>query len=142
MPPIDERKRALDFLISEANGWRSRVSGLVRQAANSPALQAGTLLVFVPQVGAVPDHWIPATNLTGGTATGILMYPMIANPGAIADSEAAIIVRDCEVAEPYLEWATWTDAERAAAAASLSLNHVIVRKGVLRDQVVMPPIFP
>jgi hypothetical protein len=140
MPPIDERKRALDFLISEANGWRSRMAALVSQAANTPALQAGTLLI---PPGAVGQPWTVATPATGGTAEGILMYPMVANTTAAAViSEAAIIVRDAEVAEPYLDWAAWTDAQRDAAAVNLSLNHVIVRKGVLRDQVVLPPVFP
>jgi hypothetical protein len=171
MPPLQEPPRALEFLFSEANGYRSREKVVIKGDALGPPpvatrvpLLPGTLLYpemdYTPVPPVPTGYHLPVSalgfNLGAGTAAdpgaqatrvnAILMYPADARSG---DVEAAAIVRDAEVNDAYLIYAlattvgtAFTQDEIDAVAAALLQNNVIVRLGVLAEGLAVPPIEP
>lgn len=156
MPPIQEPPRALEFLFSEANGYRSRekvviagpgVVGSLPPAATRIPLLPGTLLYPMLVAGAPNGYHLPVTIGTQSSdVNAILMYPVDARDG---DVEAAVIIRDAEVNDAYLLYAIattagtpFTQAEIDAANGALRANSVIVRLGVLAQALANPPIEP
>jgi hypothetical protein len=155
MPPILEPPRALEFIYSEANGYRSREKVVIKQpvgAANQVALWPGTLLYPELDPASVPPNQPTGLHLpviAGGeidNVNAILMYPVDPRAGNV---EAAAFVRDGEVNDAYLVYAFATTAGTAftpaqvtdAVAALLNMN-VIVRLGVLAEALANPPIEP
>jgi head decoration protein D len=147
MPPIDERPRALDFIVSEANGHRSREAVVLTGDANAAVLMPGALLMPDPLPANI-GNFIPATGAgaTAGNVSAILMYPADIRDGPV---EVAIIIRQAEVNAGYLLYydhdaagAIWTPAQIASANASLNDNTVIVRRGIPAESLVAPVPFP
>jgi hypothetical protein len=167
MPPITEPPRALEFIFSEANGYRSREKVVIGQPAAgalSVPLLPGTLLYPEMDAQSPPEPtgvhlpvtqlgFTPGDGLTPGTlgdqatrVNAILMYPVDPRAGQV---EAAAFVRDGEVNDAYLLYAIattvgtpFTDDEILAATAALRNNGVIVRLGVLEEALANPPIEP
>ena len=81
--------RLVDFILSEANGQRSRENAVVTQAGAE--VKSGTLLAklasgkYVPYVNGDAD---------AGVAAAILYTHL---PSATGDTKAVIFTRDCEV---------------------------------------------
>jgi hypothetical protein len=145
MATIQEKPRAWQFLLSKAEpGYRSLENIVLAQgAADAIVLEAGTLLM-ADTTGA-PGTYIPAT------AAGATAQQINAILGAAADTragpvEAAAIVRDAEVIDAYLLFYESNTAgapiDRDEAIASLELNNIHVRKGVLAESIVVPPPNP
>jgi Bacteriophage lambda head decoration protein D len=159
MPPLDQAPKALDFIYSEANGWRSREKGVI-----AAPLVAGTAVPYLPgtflwrDLTGPPVGGAPPTNANYGKyyavtlaaqipqIAGLLMYPTDSRDG---DVEAAVFVRDGEVNDAYLIYAfalqggvEFSAQEIFDANAQIELNNVRVRQGVLSSSVVVPPIAP
>jgi head decoration protein D len=149
MPPIQEAPRALDFIVSEANGWRSREKAVLSQQIDAVVLMPGTLLIpeadYTDPANPVnfTGNHIPATALLVDFTNAILCYPADTRAG---DVEAAVIIRDAEVNSAYLLYNESTVAGLPIppdqANAALSNNGIIVRAGVLAQSLVAPPIDP
>jgi Bacteriophage lambda head decoration protein D len=160
MPTIQEPPRALDFIFSEANGWRSRHT--VRLLGNPAAIvyMPGTLLypqgaeltnplptgLYLPITVAPPAGGGATPTPPYQLATAILMYPADVRDG---DVEAAVIIRDAEVNDAFLLYyeqtaaeLAFTDVQRAEINAGLRMNGIIVRAGVLKESLVAPPVAP
>jgi Bacteriophage lambda head decoration protein D len=160
MPPLDQAPKALDFIYSEANGWRSREKGVIGEPlapATAVPYLPGTFL-WRDLTGPPPTPGAPPVNPNFGKyypvtlaahmnqISAILMYPTDTRDG---DVEAAIFVRDGEVNDGYLIYAyaiqggaEFAQADIDTANAQMGLNDVIVRQGVLSSSVVTPPIAP
>lgn len=119
-----ESRRALAFLLSEANGNRSRETITVVSGAG--VLEAGTVLGKISASGKYTPS--PATGADGSeTAFAVLAYGVDATS---ADVPAAVIVaRDAEVKAPELAYAASVDdaTKRAAKAAQLAAVGIMVR---------------
>jgi hypothetical protein len=96
MTTLTEGKHALEFLLSEATGDRSREQVTISSAAG--ALVAGTLLGKITSGGEYIAY--DADSVDGSeTAVAILAYNV---PDSAADQKATVFVRDCEVIESEL----------------------------------------
>ena len=156
MPPIQEQPRALDFVFSEANGWRSRERVVIRTplvAGTAIPLVPGTLLY--PELNATDQptgFYLPVTVLGLDPAdeiprvTCILGYWTDNRDGPV---EATVIMRQAEVNSGYLIYALSTTAgtdftqnQIDVANAALLNNGIIVRQGVLAESLVAPRPLP
>jgi Bacteriophage lambda head decoration protein D len=117
---LEEQKWFADFLISEANLYRSRDTLNVTRGAL--ALEPGTLLTAA---GGTPAG-------TGNDVGAILMQAVPAGAGAM---RAVCIVRDAEVNDAYLKYGTLpTNAVNNALATA----RIFVRPGVLAQSIATP----
>jgi hypothetical protein len=121
MPPIKEGSRKADFMISEANDWRSRDQVTVTVPANG--LPAGAVLGQVTATKKFVRH-NPAAGDGSETAAGLLFEPLT-EPG---DTPATNLARDAEVLGAHLTYADGaTPAQIEATKADLAARGVIVR---------------
>lgn len=121
MTVLTEGKRAADFIVSEANGARSRD---VITIAQSAALQPGTVL---GKITATAKYVAldPAANTGAETAAGIL-YAAADATGA--DVRQTAILRDAEVNGAELAWPDGiTAGQKTAAVADLAALGIIIR---------------
>lgn len=121
MAVLIEGKHNADFIVSEANGARSRDAVTVAQSA---ALKPGTVLGKLTASGkyAALD---PAANTGAETAIGLLYAAADATD---ADAGAVAILRDAEVNGAELAWPEGiTPEQKAIAIAALAIRGIIVR---------------
>lgn len=115
----------LEFLISEANGQRSREQ--VTLLAAQGDLVPGTVLAKVTATGKYVPYDDDANGTTAGVgiAAGILCY---AAPNNAADQQVTIIARDAEIKSAALTWEASNDStEKAAGLADLASIGIIAR---------------
>ncbi|WP_135469823.1 head decoration protein [Crenalkalicoccus roseus] len=120
MAVLTEPRHAGEFIVSEANGSRSR-DAIVTATGT---LEAGTVLGRITSSG---KYVILAPGASDGsqTAAGIL-YEAVSG----TDQKAVAVVRDAEVSGPGLVWpGSITGPQKATAIAQLAALGVIVRNG-------------
>lgn len=120
MAPVTMGKLSAEFLISEANDYRSRDE--VTVDATGGALEPGTILGIVTASGKYVRH--NAAGVDGSqTEAGILMVAI----GAVEDTRT-VIARDAEVSESDLTYEVGADAAQVAASnAALASLGIVVR---------------
>lgn len=127
MAPVTEGKRTAEFLVSEANGHRSREEVTVTVAANT-TVPAGRIMgritatgKYVPQVAAGTDN--------GTREPAAILYANVTNDtGDAADFTATIVARDAEVEGAALTYDPAANAGAIATAnADLAAFGLIVR---------------
>jgi hypothetical protein len=117
MPVLNETRHPAEFILSEANGERSRGAG---SFADPTTILAG-------QVCDTADGitFTPITDATKGKAIAIYGG---ATTGAGTTLKVAMLVRDSEVNGNALTFfAGAVQADKNAVAALLAANHIIVR---------------
>lgn len=116
-----EGRHAAEFILSEANGARSRENGTLNTGQN---LTAGTVL----QLTGTKLTAFTATAATDGTpdpaAVGILLYDTDATD---ADVACSYLARDAEVNLKLLTYPDDSTAEADGTANSLKLLGIICR---------------
>lgn len=120
MATLTEGRHAGEFIVSEANGARSREAMTI----DAGSLEAGTVLGRVTATG---KYVALAPGSEGGSeaAAGILYAAVDATA---ADAEGVAIVRDAEVNGAELTWpAGISGSDKTAAVAALAALGVIVR---------------
>lgn len=125
MATYNEPARPLEFLISEANGQRSREQ--VTLTASQGDLVPGTVLAKVTATGNyVPyDDDANAGTPGAGVALAILCY---AAPNSASTQAITVIARDAEVYASELTWEASNDTtEKNAGIADLAAVGIIVR---------------
>jgi hypothetical protein len=115
MATLTEARRTGEFIISEANGTRSREEIVI--AAAAAALTAGTVLGKITASGKYVAYNNAAAD--GSEVAAGVLYTAVAD--SAADQPAVMICRDAEVAEIFL---TGSDAGGKNDLAALG---VIVR---------------
>lgn len=123
MTTLTEGRHAAEFVLSEANGGRSRESVTVGAGAD---LKAGTVVGIETASGEYLAS--PATGSTGEeTAVAVLLYD--ANAASAAVDNVAVIARDAEVNGNILAYDASVDTapEIAAKATQLAAVGIIVR---------------
>lgn len=116
--------RAEEFILSEANGSRSREDGTV---ASGRSLTAGTL---VQDNGSGKLVASDGNLNTDGTVTTAVKGILLADVDATsADTAGAYLARDAEVKDAFLTYPTESTAggEKDACQASLADLGIIVR---------------
>lgn len=123
MPPLTQNmRRTGHYIVSEANGHRSREVGVI--ASGSGKLEAGTVL---GQVTATKKFKPLAPAATDGTQTAAAILFEGCDATA-ADVRRTITARDCEVQAAVLAWpAGITDPQKTAALAALAALGIAAR---------------
>lgn len=96
MATLTEGKRTADFLVSEANGYRSRESGVIDTGVTG-TIAPGTVVGIVTATG----HY---ATYNPGNADGSETVAGVLYEGGEADDERTVIVRDAEVRASDLTW--------------------------------------
>lgn len=121
IPVLNETAHPAEFIVSEANGRRSRDVVTVAAAADLPP---GTVVGRITASGKVV-RLAPAADNGSEDAYGVLLYPAAA---ASADDKVTAIVRDAELNGTMLAWpAGISGPDKAAAIAALEARGLIVR---------------
>ena len=115
MVTFTEGRHAAEFILSEANGHRSRENGTLLSGEN---LAAGTVLMFAGTKLVAYE-----VDTTGSAAAGVLIDAVDASDG---DMPCAYIARDAEVNVNLLTGPGDTDGD-AEMVASLALLGIIAR---------------
>lgn len=119
---LTEARRTGEFILSEANGTRSREAVTIAAAAG--ALPAGTVMGKITASGKYVEY---DNTVADGTevAAGVL-YAAVAD--SASDQPAVIIARDAEVANVHLTWDAANNAGAITAGkADLAALGIIVR---------------
>ncbi|MFA8387573.1 MAG: head decoration protein [Pelagibaca sp.] len=123
MTVLTEGRHPGEFLMTEANGQRSR--GSITIAGGAGIIAPGTVLGKITESG---KYLASAAGATDGsqTAVAIALYGCDATTSDVA---IAAITRDAEVNGRILTWHPDRDqaAEKAAAQADLASVRIIVR---------------
>lgn len=120
MAVLTEGRHTAEFLVSEANGHRSREAVTVAAGA-APGLKAGTVLGTLTSGG---NFVILAPGAGDGsqTATGILFE------AAVGTVQKTVIRRDAEVNGAHLIWPSGINSgQKTTAIAALAALGIIVR---------------
>jgi hypothetical protein len=123
-PPLVQEAAAFDadFLISEANLYRSRETITVPQGA--AILRPGTLLTLA------------GASATAANADGLLMFAVDPRRGPV---RGVLVARDAEVRDANILYGA---LDRAAVNARLATRNILVRAAVLVDSIVTPSNAP
>lgn len=123
MSTLTEGKYPGEFLMSEANGTRSRDTVTVVSGAG--VIEPGTVLGKITASGKYTTALL-ASNDGSESAAAIALYGCDATS---ADASVVIISRDAEVNSNMLVWGADIDTtnEKAAAAVLLAAKGIIVR---------------
>jgi hypothetical protein len=111
--------RTAEFLLTEANGWRSRDKVTVTVGANT-VLPAGTVLEI-----SAGKH----IKLADSTNAAAVLYSELRNDtGSGVDMQGVVINRDAEIRTSSLTWPTgWVAANYAASLTALKALGLIAR---------------
>lgn len=112
MPTLTEGRHTAEFLLSEANGYRSRE--VVTIAAAAAALSAGTVLGKITASGKYVAYSDAASD--GSQAAAAVLYANV--PDSASDQSAVVIIRDAEVKGTSL---TGSDANGVADLKALGI---------------------
>lgn len=119
MSAITERKHTGEFIISEANGQRSRDAVTVT-VANATTLEAGMVLGKLTATG----KYVPYDNSgsDGSESAAGVLYGELVNDGvAPADFDGVVVNSDAEIRKADLQWASGlVDADKDAAYVDLA----------------------
>jgi hypothetical protein len=125
-PVLSERFYTAAYLISEANGFRSRDAGIIKNAGSTAlVLDAGLVLgtltadaSFVPYDNAGTD---------GSEVASAVLYAPVIVPAA-GQAKVTVTSRDAEVNASELRWDAAVDAAgKAAGLADLKAKGIVAR---------------
>jgi hypothetical protein len=126
MDILTEGTRKAEFLVSEANDWRSRDAVIVTVPANT-TLASGTILGKITATGKFTRQDTAAVDGSQSHAA-LLFEPLVNNTAAAVDYDVTAVARDAEVNGADLTYeASATAGEITAANAALAALGIIVR---------------
>jgi len=117
MTVLTEGNHTGEFLISEANGYRSRSGPEDIQLASGNNLVAGSV------VELTAGEYVPVT--VGGTDPVAILYAAV--DATAADTDAVFIERDAEVAEARLTYPAAVDDDAKQDAVNVRLLAVGIK---------------
>jgi len=126
MAILTEGTRDMEFLVSEANDWRSRDEVTVTVPANT-TFDAGTVMGKLTASGKFVRH--NAALATGAeNETAVLGFNVVNSTGSAADYTATVVARDAEVNGSDLTYEAGADgAQIITSNAALAALGIIVR---------------
>lgn len=120
MAILTEGKNTAQFMVSEANGYRSREPGTVTVPANT-TFSAGLILGQQTSGLKYVRHDTDGTDDGRRTEAGILFQTLVNSTGSAVDYSAVVVLRDCEVRGSDLTYEDGADAA-AITASNVVLN--------------------
>ena len=126
MTILTEGSRKADFLVSEANGDRSRGVGIVTVPANTTEA-AGTVMGQLTATDKFVRH--AAGGADGSeNETAVLFENLVNETGAPVDYDVTLIMRDAEVNQKHLTYEVGADAaQETASNAALAALGIVAR---------------
>ena len=121
MADFTEGRHPAEFLISEANGLRSRDVVTVASGAD---LEPNTVIGKITASGTVVQL-APTANNGSEIACGVLIHEAKAEK---ADAEVTAVVRDAEVADGLLVWPDGITGDQKATAITELANRGIIAR--------------
>lgn len=127
MTILTEGSRKAEFMLSEANDWRSRDAGVVTVPANT-TFEAGLVLGQQTSGLKFVRHDTDGTDDGRRTEAGLLFEPLVNTTGSAVDFDAVVVVRDAEVTGSQLTYEDGADAAAITASnVALATLGLIVR---------------
>ena len=124
MTELNEGRHPAEFILTEANGQRSRGSG--RISYNNVVVPGQIVKVLNAATTDSPTEYAPLVAGAGNAAAAIVIYGAAPISGTPID--VAVIQRDAEVNGKILTWPAGIDnTQKAAALTALAALGVIVR---------------
>jgi hypothetical protein len=115
---LTEGKHTGEFILSEANGNRSRDNVTVTVPANA-TLEAGHVLAKLSATGKYVEYDNSGSD-GSEAAAGVLYSQLVNDTGAPVDMDGVVVNQDAEVRSDDLVWKTGlTDNDKAAGEADL-----------------------
>ncbi|MEM6496736.1 MAG: head decoration protein [Pseudomonadota bacterium] len=128
MAPVDMTAREFAFVVSEANGYRSRAAGVVTVPANT-TFEAGLVLGQQTTGLKYVRHDTDGTNDGRRTEAALLSKTLKNDTASAADYNVTVIVRDCEVDGNQLTYEAGADAAAITASnTALASLGIIVKE--------------
>lgn len=126
MPVLTEGRRAGEFIVSEANGHRSReVVTLASNGSTALTYPAGHVLALVTASGKYVEY--DNVGSDGTEAAKVILYDNVTVP-ATGDLKAVVIARHAEVNTAELSWfAAAVDADKLAGLVDLAAAGIVGR---------------
>jgi hypothetical protein len=125
-PVLSERFYTAAFLVSEANGFRSRDAGIITNTGSTTLdLDAGLVLATLAADGSL----VPYDNAgaDGSEAASCILYGSVIVPAG-GQAKVTVVSRDAEVNASELRWASGVDAAgQTAGLADLKAKGIIAR---------------
>jgi len=126
MAILTEGTRKAEFIVSEANDWRSRDAVTVTVPANT-TFASGTILGKLTASGKFVRH-NAALDTGAEDESGILFDPLVNATGSAVDYDATNVARDAEVNGSDLTYEAGADgAQVITSNAALAALGIIVR---------------
>jgi len=126
MAILTEGTRKAEFIVSEANDWRSRDAVTVTVPANT-TFASGTILGKLTATGKFVRH-NAALDTGAEDESGILFEPLVNATGSAVDYDATNVARDAEVNGSDLTYEAGADgAQVITSNAALAALGIIVR---------------
>lgn len=127
MAILTEGARKAEFMVSEANDWRSRDQGTVTVPANT-TFAAGMVLGQQTSGLKFVRHDTDGTDDGRRTEAGLLFANLVNDTVSAVDFDATILVRDAEVNGTDLTYEDGAnDAAKTASNVALAALGIIVR---------------
>lgn len=122
---LTEGTRPAAFIVSEANGHRSRKVVTVQVPANT-TLYGGTILGYDTSASKYvnPDFSFASADLEN---QAILYDNLVNDTGSAVDVDAVVFIRDCEVTGADLTYSTASGTDESTVNAALATLGIIVR---------------
>lgn len=127
MTILTEGPRKAEFMISEAEDYRSRDEVTVTVPANT-TLVSGTILAKITSTGKFVPHETDASPEDGSEgAAGILFEGLTNSTGSAVDFTATVVTRAAQVKQADLTYDDISPSPVAATDAALAALGIIVR---------------
>ena len=127
MTILTEGSRKAEFMISEANDWRSRDAGVITVPANT-TFESGTVLGQQTSGLKYVRHDTDGTDDGRRAEAALLFEPLVNTTNGALDFNATVLVRDCEVTGAELTYEDGADAAAITASnVALAALGLIVR---------------
>ena len=118
---LTEPHHSAEFILSEANGQRSR--GAAYFADPTTVFVGMPVKLTAPGTSTQPPTYVPAA--VGADCQALCIYAGGSIPGE--GLRIAIIVRDCEVNKNLISWGSITAPEQAIGITTLAAQGIIAR---------------
>lgn len=127
MTILTEGSRKADFMVSEANAYRSRDEGTVTVPANT-TIPAGRVMGKITATGKFVPQVLAGTDDGTREGAAVLLAEVVNGTESAIDVTGTLVTRDAEVSDKHLTYDPAADADAIATVdAALAALDIIVR---------------
>jgi hypothetical protein len=120
---IETVPHAAGFILTEANGQRSRENG--NFVGPSTIVVGMPVAISAPASGLVPATYIPVVTTAGASCVGLAIYGSVIATGT--SQYLSVLSREAEVNSNLIGWGTLLAADKTAVITALATRQIIFR---------------